>query len=107
MRPVIDSIVVGVPHQLSPLVDGVLVVQRMRALVDALDKMATATLGPECVLTNAEWTIATTPAQAAEWSIPHDCDDCRDGRARAVSLLTEHPDRPVALGVLYYEEPEA
>ena len=108
MAPVIDSTVMRVPDALNPMVDGVLVVARLRPLYAALTEQARRMLtaqNPGNVLRETEWTIATTAEQAAEWPLPHDCDQCRDGRAQAVAALTAEPARPIALGVLYYDEP--
>lgn len=107
-HPVIDMTVIRVPEHLSPVVDGALVATRLSRLHTLLDERAQLMLtaqNPGAVLTGTEWTIATTPEQAADWSLPHNCEQCRDGRARAVQSLTVEPGRPVALGVLYYDEP--
>lgn len=103
-----DTIVIACPERLSPVVAGVLVVDRVRALIPILDAQAREVLAvtyPRSTLIGVEWTLATKPEHVSEWPLPHDCDNCRDGKYKAIAALTVDPDRTIALGNMTCEEP--
>lgn len=61
---------------------------------------------PHSTLLGVTWTFATTPAEVDAWPLPHDCDDCRDGKTKAKAALISGDARRVALGNMHCEEPE-
>jgi hypothetical protein len=73
-----------------------------------LNTIARATLAveyPHSRLVSVAWTFATTVDEVEAWPLPHDCDDCRDGKTRAIVALVDGRATVVALGNMTCEEP--
>jgi hypothetical protein len=76
---------------------------------DDLNSIARATLAvqyPLSQLVSVEWTFATTMDEVDAWPLPHDCDECRDGKTKALTALVDGRVSVVALGNMLCVEPD-
>lgn len=54
------------------------------------------------VLLSSRWWYTTDPQVIRARGMLHDCAKCRAGQDQAQAMLREHPDRPLAVGQLFY-----
>jgi hypothetical protein len=76
--------------------------------IGLLDDAARAALRagyPHSTLLSVSWTFATTVEEVEAWPLPHDCDNCRDGKTKAIAELRAGRSKLVALGDMLCEEP--
>ena len=60
---------------------------------------------PRSTLVEVDWTFARTVEEVEAWPLPHDCDNCREGKTKAALAVMARPGSIVALGDMTCEEP--
>jgi hypothetical protein len=102
-----DSSIITVPADWYATADGTkaLLVKAVGAFLRELSERQAADLGE--TLHHADWVITSDPAEVRTRGLAHGCPSCHAGVDEALVYLRASPGNEVAVGLLFWADPDA